>query len=106
MHKFIAFDDDTAAKLTQLARDRMATFQELADGRSFCRSVEEARHPDRPQGRAAQERASGQWKRQGDPAVEANEKTLRHLVVGIIGFSRGGRIVWGVCSTFGGKVLG
>src|SRR5215475_3273487 len=31
MRKLIAFDDDTAAKLTQLARDRMATFQELAD---------------------------------------------------------------------------
>jgi len=31
MRKLIAFDDDTAAKLMQLARDRMATFQELAD---------------------------------------------------------------------------
>jgi hypothetical protein len=31
MRKLIAFDDDTAAKLKQLARDRMATFQELAD---------------------------------------------------------------------------
>jgi uncharacterized protein with von Willebrand factor type A (vWA) domain len=31
MRKLIGFDDDTAAKLTQLARDRMATFQELAD---------------------------------------------------------------------------
>jgi hypothetical protein len=31
MRKLIAFDDDTAAKLIQLARDRMATFQELAD---------------------------------------------------------------------------
>ena len=31
MRKLIAFDDDTSAKLTQLARDRMATFQELAD---------------------------------------------------------------------------
>jgi uncharacterized protein with von Willebrand factor type A (vWA) domain len=31
MRKLIAFDEDTAAKLTQLARDRMATFQELAD---------------------------------------------------------------------------
>ena len=31
MRKLIAFDDDTAAKLTQLARDSMATFQELAD---------------------------------------------------------------------------
>ena len=31
MRKLIAFDDDTADKLTQLARDRMATFQELAD---------------------------------------------------------------------------
>jgi hypothetical protein len=29
--KLIAFDDDTFDKLTQLARDRMATFQELAD---------------------------------------------------------------------------
>jgi len=27
----IAFDDDTLDKLTQLARDRMGTFQELAD---------------------------------------------------------------------------
>jgi hypothetical protein len=31
MRKLIAFDDDTASKLTELARDRMATFQELAD---------------------------------------------------------------------------
>jgi non-homologous end joining protein Ku len=31
MRKLIAFDDDTADKLTQLGRDRMATFQELAD---------------------------------------------------------------------------
>ena len=31
VRKLIAFDDDTAAKLKQLARDRMATFQELAD---------------------------------------------------------------------------
>jgi hypothetical protein len=31
MRKLIGFDDDTAAKLKQLARDRMATFQELAD---------------------------------------------------------------------------
>jgi hypothetical protein len=31
MRKLIAFDDDTFNKLRQLARDRMATFQELAD---------------------------------------------------------------------------
>lgn len=31
MRKLIAFDDDTANKLTQLGRDRMATLQELAD---------------------------------------------------------------------------
>lgn len=31
MRKLIGFDDDTLAKLTQLGRDRMATFQELAD---------------------------------------------------------------------------
>lgn len=31
MRKLIAFDDDTADKLTQLGRDRMATLQELAD---------------------------------------------------------------------------
>jgi hypothetical protein len=31
MRKLIAFDDDTAAKLKQLGRDRMATLQELAD---------------------------------------------------------------------------
>ena len=31
MRKLIAFDDDTFDKLTQLARDRMATLQELAD---------------------------------------------------------------------------
>ena len=31
MRKLIAFDEDTADKLKQLARDRMATFQELAD---------------------------------------------------------------------------
>ncbi len=31
MRKLIAFDDDTFDKLKQLARDRMATVQELAD---------------------------------------------------------------------------
>ena len=31
MRKLIAFDEDTFDKLRQLARDRMATFQELAD---------------------------------------------------------------------------
>ncbi len=31
MRKLIAFDEDTFDKLKQLARDRMATFQELAD---------------------------------------------------------------------------
>ena len=31
MRKLIAFDDDTVDKLKQLGRDRMATFQELAD---------------------------------------------------------------------------
>jgi hypothetical protein len=31
VRKLIAFDDDTFHKLKQLARDRMATFQELAD---------------------------------------------------------------------------
>ena len=31
MRKLIAFDDDTFDKLRQLARDRMATIQELAE---------------------------------------------------------------------------
>ncbi len=31
MRKLIGFDDDTLDKLKQLGRDRMATFQELAD---------------------------------------------------------------------------
>jgi len=31
VRKLIAFDEDTFDKLRQLARDRMATFQELAD---------------------------------------------------------------------------
>jgi non-homologous end joining protein Ku len=31
VRKLIAFDDDTSDKLKQLARDRMATIQELAD---------------------------------------------------------------------------
>jgi hypothetical protein len=31
MRKLIAFDEETFDKLKQLARDRMATFQELAD---------------------------------------------------------------------------
>ena len=31
MRKLIAFDRDTLDKLTQLARDRMGTLQELAD---------------------------------------------------------------------------
>jgi predicted transcriptional regulator len=32
VRKLIEFDDDTLAKLKQLARDRTATFQELAEG--------------------------------------------------------------------------
>jgi hypothetical protein len=35
MRKLIAFDDDTFDKLKQLARDRMATFQEL-DNEAFA----------------------------------------------------------------------
>ncbi len=31
MRKLIAFDEDTADKLKQLGRDRMATLQDLAD---------------------------------------------------------------------------
>jgi non-homologous end joining protein Ku len=31
VRKLIAFDDDTSDKLKQLARDRMASLQELAD---------------------------------------------------------------------------
>jgi hypothetical protein len=31
LRKLIEFDEDTFAKLKQLGRDRMATFQELAD---------------------------------------------------------------------------
>ena len=31
MRKLIAFDDETLAKLRQLARDKTATFQQLAD---------------------------------------------------------------------------
>jgi hypothetical protein len=31
MRKLIAFDEDTYDKLRQLGRDRMATFQEMAD---------------------------------------------------------------------------
>ena len=31
MRKLIAFDEETRDRLTQLGRDRMATFQELAD---------------------------------------------------------------------------
>jgi hypothetical protein len=31
VRKLVAFDEDTFDKLKQLARDRMATFQELAD---------------------------------------------------------------------------
>jgi hypothetical protein len=31
LRKLIAFDEDSFDKLKQLARDRMATFQELAD---------------------------------------------------------------------------
>jgi predicted transcriptional regulator len=32
LRKLIEFDDDTFEKLKQLARDRMGTLQELADG--------------------------------------------------------------------------
>jgi hypothetical protein len=45
VRKLIAFDDDTFDKLKQLGRDRMATIQET-------------RHPRRPQGRAPQERVA------------------------------------------------
>lgn len=44
MRKVIAFDEETYQALVQLGRDRMATFQELAD---------EAWRAERPEGRAA-----------------------------------------------------
>ena len=44
MRKLIAFDDDTLDKLTQLARDRMGTFQELAD-EAFADLLKKHRRP-------------------------------------------------------------
>ena len=55
MRKLIAFDDDTFDKLKQLARDRIATFQELAD-EAFADLFEKAWHSDRPERRLAQKR--------------------------------------------------
>ena len=53
MRKLIAFDDDTLDKLTQLARDRMGTFQELAD-EAFADLLKKHGIPDRSQGCAAE----------------------------------------------------
>ena len=69
MRKLIAFDDETFDKLRQLARDRMATFQELAD-EAFA-DLLEAWRPDRPQGCAEKERRARERRSQGGPIVEA-----------------------------------
>ena len=44
MRKLIAFDEDTFDKLKQLGRDRMATFQELAD-EAFADLLKKHRRP-------------------------------------------------------------
>ena len=44
MRKLIAFDEDTFDKLKQLGRDRMATFQELAD-EAFADLLQKHRRP-------------------------------------------------------------
>src|ERR1700721_1514866 len=58
MRKLIAFDDDTFDKLKQLARDRMATLQELAD-EAFADLLRKHGIPG-DQGRAPQERIADQ----------------------------------------------
>src|SRR4051794_28102118 len=56
MRKLIAFDDNTLDKLTQLGRDRMATFRSLPIRR--VRPAQEARYSHRSERRPAQERGS------------------------------------------------
>jgi len=53
--KRIQVDKDTLVKLTDLGRRRMSAFQELVD-ESLCRSSQETRRADRPEGRAEEER--------------------------------------------------
>ena len=74
MRKLIAFDDDTAAKLTQLARDRMATFQELAD-EAFADLLKKHGIPiDLKDALRKSARQDG-TACQGDPPVEAKKTT-------------------------------
>ncbi|MEY9132220.1 hypothetical protein ABIE79_003687 [Bradyrhizobium diazoefficiens] len=69
MRKLIAFDEDTFDKLKQLGRDRMATFQELAD-EAFADLLKKHGIPHRSPGRVAQER---QARRRTGQAGRASE---------------------------------
>src|SRR6185312_14470536 len=75
MRKLIAFDDDTADKLKQLARDRMATFQELAD-EAFADLLKKHGIP------LDLRNALRTSARESDTAVETKEEALRHLAAG------------------------
>ena len=72
MRKLIAFDDETFDKLTQLARDRMATHPG-ARRRGLRRPAQEARHSRRPQGRVAQERALAKHAEKSQPPRQTRE---------------------------------
>jgi hypothetical protein len=74
MRKLIGFDDDTFDKLRQLARDRMATFQELAD-EAFADLLRKHGIPldlkDALRKSAAKERAPAKAKARSAPARKA-----------------------------------
>ena len=74
MRKLIDFDDDTFDKLRQLARDRMATFQELAD-EAFADVLKKHGVPidlkDALRKSAAIERAPAKRKARSGPARKA-----------------------------------
>jgi hypothetical protein len=79
MRKLIAFDDDTADKLIQLGRDRMATLQELAD-EAFADMLKKYGIPIdlkdalRKSARAASETASDRPATKTTPAKPARKK--------------------------------
>ena len=80
MRKLIAFDDDTLDKLTQLARDRMGTFQELAD-EAFAELLEQP--TSWPKRRAPEKR--GPQRHRASPA--AGQKEGARKVLGDVGTS-------------------
>ncbi|MBV9531915.1 MAG: hypothetical protein JO283_12815 [Bradyrhizobium sp.] len=73
MRKLIEFDEDTLDKLKQLARDRMATFQELAD-EAFADLMKKHGVPVDLKDALRKSAASDQPKAKGAPSKAASKK--------------------------------